>query len=159
MKPRRLTRHAPCGCPTPRRCWFMIPLTGSCGDASRECRLREEQDPRSRHCKGSVAVQWKDGAIRWKVRFRDFEPTVARTCRSSFFRRWRWEQSLRQPRVPPQDGPEWVRTSPSGSAAVGQRRVELSRSSRAVSGLLRGCSRSGLSNGTPIHRRRRWAVQ
>src|SRR5918994_5858822 len=38
----------------------------------------------------SVAVRWKDGVIRRKVRFRDFE----------FFRRWRWEQSLRQPRVP-----------------------------------------------------------
>ncbi len=38
----------------------------------------------------------------------------------------------------------WGRTSPSGSAAVGQSRVEWSRSSRAVRGLLRGCSRYGV---------------
>ena len=32
------TPRAPSGCPTPRPCWFMIPLRRSCGDASRECR-------------------------------------------------------------------------------------------------------------------------
>ena len=47
LKPRRLTRHAPSGCPTPRPCRFMIPLRRSCGDASRECRLQSAGYPPS----------------------------------------------------------------------------------------------------------------
>jgi hypothetical protein len=77
MKPRRLTRHAPSGCPTPRLCWLMIALRRSCGDASRECRLHQEQDPRSDHCKGLLRSNGRTAPFEGKSVFRDFEPSGA----------------------------------------------------------------------------------
>jgi hypothetical protein len=100
MKPRRLTRHAPSGCPTPRPCRFMIPLRRSCGDASRQSRLHREQDPRSGHCKGLLRSDGRTASFEGRSVFGTSNPLARRTCPSGFFRRRRWEQSHRQPRVP-----------------------------------------------------------
>ena len=91
MKPRRLTRHAPSGCPTPRPCRFMIPLRRSCGDASRQSRLHREQDPRSGHCKGLLRSDGRTASFEGRSVFGTSNPLARRTCRSGFFRRRRWK--------------------------------------------------------------------
>jgi hypothetical protein len=115
MKPRRLTRHAPSGCPTPRPCWFMIPLRRSCGDASRECRLQQEQDPRSGHCKGLLrsngrTASFEEGPFsglrtHWRAELAEAVSSVVGGGNN------RSVSHVSQP----QDGPEWVKRAGSGT--------------------------------------------